>query len=264
MEITGALHIHSRYSYDGKESLSALRELFMARGLRFVCMSEHTDQLTSEAAADFVAQCRALSDAEFVFVPGFEMPYQEAHVLLYGCTEFGGQVAKDATALRAAASLASLVVLAHPVRNHFILDEALTAVINGIEIWNQQYDGKWRPRCRCATLLTSLRRTRPELLATAGLDFHRREHAGAPTVLLEVEALTEAAIMAALKNGQYHFGSKRLLIGAKDEWWPTLNDRVASVASISIIVAGKRTNQGLAALGLKLPTSLKQLIRRYV
>lgn len=264
MDVTGVLHCHSTYSYDGKLSLLELKDFYREREVSFVCMSEHTDKLTPEEAEAFVVECRELSDESFVFVPGFEVPYQEAHVLMLGCREFFGQVAADAQSLRDWASAAEFIVLAHPVRNHFKLDQELTAVIDGVEIWNQQYDGKPMARPRSGALLQALKGNRPELLATGGVDLHRSEHAGAPYTYLSVSALSESAIIAALKAGHYDFGHETYLIEATATWQPTVQERAQSLMAIAIIRLGKFVNKVLAAMGLSLPKSLKQFIRRFV
>lgn len=264
MKYRGVAHVHSTHSYDGKERLVALREFLYARGISFALMSEHTDFLDDEAAAKFVAECRELSDEKFVFVPGFEVPYQEAHILMFGCEKFKSSFAADTESLHDWASAASFVALAHPVRNHFRLDEPMKAVIQAVEIWNQQYEGKWLPRSRSAALLDELRGSRPELLAIGGLDFHRREHFGSPLMYIEVDSLRESTILEALCAGKYQFGTDNFVIDATGSYTPTLGERLRSRVIILVIGSGKFVNKVLATLGLSLPKSLKQWIRRWV
>ncbi len=264
MEVNGVLHCHSTYSYDGKLSLPELKDFFLERQVSFVCLSEHTDELDEERAVAFVAECRALSDDTFLFVPGFEIPYQDTHVLLYGCDEFPGQVAADAAALRAAASAATFVVLAHPVRNNFVIDDELKALLQGIEIWNQQYDGKPMARPRSMQLLRTLRQNTPDLLATGGLDLHRGEHFGTPLTTIDVSSLNEDLVMQALQSGAYTFGAETFQIEAKADWQPSLIESCKSQLTIALIRSGKGINRLLAEHGLAFPRALKQCIRRFV
>lgn len=261
--------MHSTYSYDGKLSLAKLKELLVGEGISFACMTEHTDEMTAESAAAFVEECRALSDDSFVFVPGFEVPYldpQVYHVLMVGASEFVGKCAHDASMLRDWASRASLVILPHPVRNKFIFDNTLLELAQGVEIWNQQYDGKRVPRTHSNTLLAGLRKEKPELLATGGLDFHRGEHLTFPRYILNLPELSELAILEALKKGNYTFGNSTHTIKASEAWEGAnrMSVRVVSFCSTTIISLSKKINKALAALGLSFPKSLKRAIRSRV
>lgn len=256
----GILHVHSTHSYDGKVSLPELKALLQKEGLSFACMTEHTDTLTPEAAELFVAECRTLSDASFVFVPGFEVPYGDAHVLHIGATRFQTAVAHTALELQAWREVASLVLLAHPVRNRFVVDEVLLGVIDGIEVWNQQYEGKRAPRTRSLALLKKLRHQK-QLWGSGGVDFHRREHLGTPYTRMDITELTETAILAALKAGAYTFGSTTCSIGATEVWSVGFGARVQSAVSIFIIGSGKLVNAALARLGISLPKRLVRSIR---
>ena len=265
MSISGVLHIHSTYSYDGKVPLRELKKLFVQQGLQFACMSEHTDKLTDEQAAAFAAECRKLSDETFVFVPGFEVPYKDAHVLHLGTDTFICQFA-DENSLQLWREVTPLVVLAHPVRNHFKIDQTLEEVIDGVEIWNQQYEGKHAPRFRSLSFYKALQQKNPSLIATGGLDLHRVDHLGSPTVVLDTEELSEASILLALKNGLFLVESRNLSVTARAEW-QVGNKRLAwwrSGISIIIINLGKFVNATLARLGWRLPKLLTQVIRARV
>jgi hypothetical protein len=256
----GILHVHSTHSYDGKVTLSELKTLLKAQGLSFACMTEHTDYLSAEAAALFVAECRALSDASFVFVPGFEVPYGRAHVHHLGATEFQTPVAKDETEIHAWRSVSPLVVLAHPVRNQFMVDTPLLAALDGVEVWNQQYEGKVAPRPQSVGLLKKLREHKP-LLATGGIDLHRVEHLGSPYTTLDIPELTEAAILAALKAGAFRFGTETLSLGATEGITLSVRVRCTSLLARGVISSGKIVNTSLARLGIKLPKRLVKAIR---
>ena len=277
MELTGILHCHSTYSYDAKLSLRELKELCQKNGVRFVCMTEHVDEMTKEQAEAFIRECEALTDESFRFIPGFEVPYKvngearegalgckHAHILMIGMRKFFGNYAPTIEALKQWTEHASFVVLAHPVRNDFIVDDGLLHEIDALEVWNQQYEGKRVPRTRSITLLEKLREGKPLLLATGGVDFHRTEHFGAPLVSLAVDTFTEEAIIEKLTTGAFIVSSKEATFYGtfpnaeelKQKHWK------ASLVSVSIIVLGKFVNKTLATLGLSLPKSLKQLVRR--
>jgi len=272
MELKGIIHCHSAYSYDAKLSLSELRELCLKNGVQFVCMTEHVDEMTEVTAGEFVRECEALSDDRFRFIPGFEVPYppskkaDHAHVLVIGQREFFGNYAPNIETLRKWTEKASFIVLAHPVRNQFIVDNGLLHEIDALEVWNQQYEGKRVPRTRSLALLSELRAQKKELLATGGVDLHRKEHFGAPLITLDVAELTESAILAKLTTGAYIVSSKQ------SRFYGTLPDvqevikkhRIDSFVSVVVINLGKFANKTLALFGLKFPKSLKEIIRKRI
>lgn len=265
MEIKGIVHVHSTYSYDGKESLASLKEFLQREGITFCCLTEHTDFLTVEKAQMFIQECKALSGSQFVFIPGFEVPYKDAHILLIGTEAFLGEKADDHM-LTHWSERAALTILAHPVRNRFTLDHTMEAVIDGVEIWNQQYDGKLAPRVRSTQLLRTLQEKNENLFATGGADFHRREHFGAPLYTVEVDRITTDAILSALQNGRYVFGTDRIAVSPTGLWKGkgSVVHNLLSFVSISIINVGKSVNAFLALFGLRLPKRLKQVIRARV
>jgi predicted metal-dependent phosphoesterase TrpH len=263
-EITGILHCHSNYSYDAKLSLQELRELFIQKGLSFVCMTEHADEMNYEMAKAFIHECDTLSDTTFKFIPGFEVPYLNAHILMIGCREFLKNYAPDIESLREWTARTPFVVLAHLVRNDFGVDEFLLNELDALEVWNQQYEGKRVPRTRSLSLFETLRRTKETLVATGGVDFHRKEHCGSPQVTLSPDTFTEGAIIEKLKTGAFTVHSDRTQFFGT---LPNVRDfarrhRLESAISVGIIDTGKWVNKTLAERNLSLPRWLKQLIRR--
>lgn len=261
MRALGALHLHSTYSYDAKVPLKDLKHLFRAHGLSFACMTEHTDEMTPVAADAFVAECRALSDDTFVFVPGFEISYRDTHILAPGCTTFVSQHATDAE-LEIWREHAPLMILAHPHRNGYH-DRAPKGMLDGIEIWNAQYDGKVVPRNGARALFARTRSVHTKLTAFAGWDFHREAHAGGPVIAVDIDTLSETAIIAALRAGMYALRSQvvevspsGVLTGADARWVALL-----STGYVQVIRAGKVVNRVLAWFGFKLPKKLVAEIR---
>lgn len=266
MELRGILHCHSTYSYDAKLSLRELKELCQKNGVSFVCMTEHVDEMDDESAEEFIRECEALTDETFIFIPGFEVPYKHAHILMIGMREFLGNYAPNIETLKKWTTQAQFVVLAHPVRNHFLVDDGLLKEIDALEVWNQQYEGKRVPRTQSLTLLDELRAQKPTLLATGGVDFHRTEHFGAPLVTLSVDSLSESAIIEKLKTGAFvvasdkarFYGTCPNISELKKKHWKE------SLISVVVIVLGKFVNKVLARVGLKLPKYLKEVIRRRI
>lgn len=265
MKARGVTHIHSTFSSDGALSLPELKALFKERGLSFACMTEHTDEMTAQQADAFVRECERSSDREFVFVPGFEVPYRHAHLLMIGAHAFVSSVA-DERSLRTWKERTELCVLAHPHRNGFVVDTAMQEVIDGIEVWNAQYDGKHLPRFAALRLLKDLQTKNPELLAVCGLDLHRREHMGSPEISLAVDELSAEAVVAALRKGEYFIGQNGTVIvsSAGNMEKVSRGMRLIGAATIVFIRASRFAGKELARFGLSLPRSLKRAIRSKV
>jgi len=251
-------------------SLRELKELFQKNGVQFVCMTEHTDELTDERAMAFIGECEALSDETFLFIPGFEVPYrvlgEHAHVLMIGMRSFYERYASTIEVLKPWTQEASFVVLAHPVRNMFKVDDGLLEEIDALEVWNQQYEGKRVPRTRSLKLLEKLREKKPLLIATGGVDFHRKEHFGAPLVLLEVVALSESSIIEKLQTGAFTITSPQaFMYGTIPDTEEIIRKyRWESHVSVCIIMLGKAINAFFARFGIKLPKVMKEIVRKKI
>ncbi len=247
-------------------TLKELRELCIQKGVQFVCMTEHTDEMNSDEAKKFVDECEALSDEQFRFIPGFEVPYHSAHILMIGMRNFHDIYAPDIETLKKWSTEASFVVLAHPVRNKFKVDDGLLGEIDALEVWNQQYEGKQVPRTRSLKLLGILRKKKENLIATGGVDFHRIEHFGAPLVTLQVDELTEESILSKLKSGAFVIESPYAkFYGSLPDIKEKIQEiRVRSFLNVFVITLGKKVNAMLAALGLSLPKSLKEAVRKNI
>src|SRR6185437_8385538 len=71
--LQGVLHIHSTYS-DGEFKLAELREIYLASGCRFACVTDHADAFASDPGRldDYRRECDARSDDRFRFIAGLE------------------------------------------------------------------------------------------------------------------------------------------------------------------------------------------------
>ena len=236
MEIKGALHLHTDYSHDGRLPLKELRDLFLARGLSFVILTEHAEDFDQAKARRFLAECHQLSTDNFLLIPGFEIERDGQHIL-----EVGN---------------GALRVLAHPHRGRFKISPALAAELHGLEIWNGHYDGKWAPRSGSWQLLNQLRRHHPQLSAFAGLDFHDRRHWGGPGLAVAVEELTAEAVLESLRSGRFRIKSW-LELDARDPggWLKHLGLGLVSDVSLLILWLGRRVGA---------PPALKNLVRKFL
>ncbi|MBM3281238.1 MAG: hypothetical protein FJY91_00595 [Candidatus Harrisonbacteria bacterium] len=216
-KIIGVAHIHSRFSYDGKLSLPELKSLFQKNNLRFALVSEHEDDFDEKKWIALVEECQKLSDDSFLFIPGLEINYAGGHVLCFGLNQPISYM-KGIETLKEANKAGALIVFAHPHRSRYRVGEELQQIINGVEIWNSHYDGKWSPRFLSYKLWQKVNREDKKIFAFAGLDFHDLHHLHGPR--LEVaSSFSIEAILKALISGSFVIKKDEKIISA----FPDLN-----------------------------------------
>ena len=171
---TGVVHIHSDYSHDGKDSLEHLRAWAAERNVGFMAMSDHAEDFTSGRFSEFRAHCRALSDDGLRIIPGLEFRFAGfpgLHLIAFGLREWIAP-ATPAEFMEQAPSVCRMTILAHPVLARYRIPLEVLGGIDAIEVWNAAYNTRYLPDPRSMRLVDSLRRTRPGLIALAGLDQH--------------------------------------------------------------------------------------------
>jgi hypothetical protein len=201
--LSGILHVHSRFSYDGQHSLDEIAAFGRRRGYGFICMSEHSDTLGASSMDAHVAECARVSTDSCIVIPGVEFSLGEKlHLLGLGITRLtpGREACDVARFIRDEGGVA---VVAHPARYRYVVPEELAASVSGIEVWNGGYDGRFVPDDRVLRLWQSLKARHPLLLAFGGPDLHRLTDHGQVKVSLACEAPTRDGVMRALRDGRF-------------------------------------------------------------
>jgi len=179
------LHVHSDYSYDGEPSLETLAAWGASRGLDAILLSEHTNDFDREKMNRFVAHCDALAAERCRLVPGLEFPVRGGfHLLGFSIRAFE-PIVDPVTAVRFIHDQGGLAVLAHPARYKGVWpDAAMLAVLDGIEVWNARYDGRFVASERVLAASEAVIKRHPHLARYCGQDLHVPQ----PHQLLAVEA----------------------------------------------------------------------------
>ena len=264
MILEGISHAHTTYSYDGKLPIKEFKEFFKEQGTEFVLITEHSDFIEPKDALRFIKDCHNLSDGTITLIPGFEVPYKDAHILMIGVTGFLKNGQNSAEELKEWRKLAKLAVWAHPHRNRYLLYDAIKEVIDGVEVWNSQYDGKYVPRMKVLNSLKGLRLRKDNVYAFGGLDFHRPEHNQGPMLVLEVDRNEEGQIIEALKTGKYVIKSRQVTIDATGhvlKGAPLLMN-VISGLSVGSITFLKKVSAFAAKFHLPVPKGIKVALRK--
>ncbi len=173
-EKLGIIHVHSDYSADGRDSLDALREFGLSRGLCFIGLTDHAEDFTAERFEEYARRCAEHSDERLRLYPGLEFRFREysgLHLLALNLRRWFVPET-PAEFVRQAPEVCELTVLAHPVLTRYQVPHVVAEAIDAVEVWNATYNTRFLPDVRAIKLYQSLRRKRPELLALAGLDQH--------------------------------------------------------------------------------------------
>ena len=262
--LKGIIHCHSTYS-DGEFTLRELREVCLAAGVDFVCMTDHAEDFEDEATLRaYVAECAALSDERFRFVAGLEYGCERRmHVLGYGVTTLAHTIDPQEV-IRHIEREGGISVIAHPPDAMFEWIESFTVLPRGIETWNSKYDGRYAPRPGTFQLLNRLQERKPEMQAFYGTDLHWKKQFRGLLNFVNCDAPTPAAILAALMRGDYVGVKDRIELPASGQLPPAAlakfqatNERYHQLRQFL-----KQAKKMSGRIGSNLPAPVKAQLRR--
>ncbi len=261
--LKAAIHCHSKYS-DGEYTLAELREMFIAAGYHFVCMTDHAEWFDAEKMNAYVADCESLSDERFRFIAGLEYECEKKmHILGYGVTAPVGTKAPQEV-ISHIENHGGVSVIAHPGDSMFPWIETFATLPTGIETWNSKYDGPNAPRPRTFALLNRLQQRKPEMKAFYGQDLHWKKQYRGLSNQVDCGSPTRTSVLAALRSGNYSGVSQELELpsdGVLPESLLTtfgkVNERYMRKQK-----AFKRVKKMSGALGKNLPAPVKARIRK--
>ena len=211
--LVGAIHVHSTYSHDGRDSLERLREFALERGIAFIGLTDHAEDLTADRFAEYVAHCARLSDDRVRLIPGLEYRfagYTGLHLLALGLSRWITP-ATPAEFIRQTRDAARLTIVAHPVLARYQIPPEVAAEIHAVEFWNASSNTLYLPDVRSITLLRAIRRTRPGVVGVAGLDQHDSSRDRETRVVVSGDP---ADPLAALKAGRVGNVGRHFRFGA--------------------------------------------------
>ena len=239
----GIVHVHTDWSHDGRDTVEGLAAACRARGIGFVGLTEHAEDLSAERWPAYVTACAEASEQGVRLFPGLEFRfegYRGLHLLALGLRRwhepatpaaFVGEVAPDA----------AFTMVAHPVLTGHQVPDAVLAGVDAIEVWNAAYNTRWLPDPRAIRLLHAARRRRPDLVGIAGLDQHDSRNDRETRVLLDSPV---GDPLAQLRGGQFQNLGRTMRFGPSVPW------SAGRLAALSMIRAAfdvvERTQDRLA------------------
>lgn len=209
----GIVHVHSAYSHDGRDSLEAIRQFAAERGIAFVALTDHAEDFTPAIWEEYVARCRALSDASVRLIPGLEFRFEGhrgLHLLAFELARWIEPHTPDEF-IALASEAARCTVVAHPILAGYTMPASVRDGIAAIEVWNATYNTRYLPDPRALRLLRALRRARPGVVGLAGLDQHDRRNDRQTRVVLD-DGIADP--VAALRAGRFVNVGRTMRFGA--------------------------------------------------
>jgi hypothetical protein len=261
--LKGAIHVHSTYS-DGEFTLSELKEIFIAAGCSFVCMTDHAEYFDSAGMEAYKGECRELSDDKFQFIPGVEYTCRERmHILAYGITR-AVTTTEPQEVIRHIKSEGGLAVIAHPMDSAFSWIESFETLPDGIETWNSKYDGRLAPRPATFALLNRLQKRAPRMRAFYGIDLHWKKQSRALFNIVGCDSLEPEKVLAAMADGNYFASKGELDLPSNGQLpEPLINEfeRVQKRYARKRQMI-KKTKRLIDRFGITVPAPLKAQLRR--
>ena len=213
-EITGVLHVHSTYSFDGKISLEELVEMCRKRGHRFAVLTEHAEGMTHRDMRKLVLECAERSENGFVLIPGLEVICDgNLHILALGVEEYLYNTEPESL-IDEVHELGGLAVLAHP-SGRTPITRVAELELDALEIWNARHDGRLAPRMSSIKLIRIIGDCR--LPGCCGLDLHEKEKFINLHIKMRVNDINANNILDNIKFGRFKISNGIISVDPYDE-----------------------------------------------
>lgn len=170
----GIVHVHTSYSRDGLDAPERLHAFAAERGIGFIGLTDHAEDLNADQWQEYVEHCRAASDAVVQLIPGLEFRFAGhagLHLLALGLSQWI-EPRTPGEFVNMSRGVARLTIVAHPILAGYRVPAEVRAGIDAIEVWNASYNTRYLPDPRAMRLLRDMQRARPEVVGVAGLDQH--------------------------------------------------------------------------------------------
>lgn len=212
----GIIHVHSTYSYDGRHSISEIAAFARERGFAFVGMSEHSDTLDSEKVIRLREECQEHSTLECLIIPGIEFTcVDNLHLIGLGVQQYSPSQ-NPVEINKFIQQEGGIAIIAHPKRYQYQIADDLLSTVNGIEVWNAGYDGRFVPNDQSLTLLKSVRTLQDTPLAFGGQDLHKiNSHHRQVYLNVCCDRLSSDAVLSSLRNGNFTISNGYVTLQAK-------------------------------------------------
>jgi PHP domain len=200
----GTFHFHSTYSHDGRSTLAEIASALRARGFSFCVMTEHFEDFDAAKFERYLEETKALSGTSgLLLIPGIEVHLSGVDTIMFPVRQFDeiARLASQGEDCRPPL----FKVVAHPSKYPFelVAQHLQKYQIQGIELWNQQADGRHIPPMQFLGWLKA-QPWRNQYRYFFGCDLHNVNLTVANVILLTVPSpRTAEAVVSALTTGDF-------------------------------------------------------------
>jgi hypothetical protein len=188
-------------------SVPQLASYFRKKGYQFIAMGEHAEDLDEAKIRTLRDQSMASSDGQFCVIPGIEFAVtRQVHIVGIGVVE-AIPLDNPVSVAQRMRKAGGISVLAHPKRLGWNCPEDVLLAVDGAEIWNVGYDGKYLPSPKALPAFERMKQVNPSLLAITSHDFHRAASFYKVAIEMDVSSLSGDQIMRQLKSAAYEVRS---------------------------------------------------------
>lgn len=214
MRVSGLVHIHSTYSYDGRISLDEIAEICRTHGHSFVILTEHAEGMNQGSMRRLVSECNEKSRDDLIIIPGLEVVCDgNLHILAFGVDEYLN-ITDPEKLVEQVHHLDGLAVLAHPSRKTSAKRVA-ELELDALEIWNARHDGRLAPRVASIKLLRSI--GDGYLPGCCGLDLHDKKKFVNLHIRMDVKELSRENILRNIKLGKFKISNNIISVNPKED-----------------------------------------------
>jgi predicted metal-dependent phosphoesterase TrpH len=213
----GVIHVHSRYSHDGRDSPAELRQFMRDHDIGFLALSDHAEDVDPTQWAELVEECARASDEEARIIPGLEFRFAGLpglHLLALGLQRWL-QPATPGDFIAQVRGQAALTVVAHPGLARYVVPPEVAAGIDAIEVWNGAFNTRYLPDPQAIALLRRIQSHRPEVVGTVGLDQHDARNDRQLRVIVDTASHEP---LAQLRSGRFRNQGRTMAFGSRLRW----------------------------------------------
>jgi hypothetical protein len=186
-------------------------------GVGFVAMTDHAEDVDANRWSALVAGCERVSTSVIRVIPGLEFrfaDYPGLHLLAMGLRRWICPASPEEF-IEGVRGQGALTVVAHPGLAGYRLPACVQAEINGLEVWNGSFNTRYLPDPRAIALLRQLRRRRPEVVGTVGLDQHDLRNVRELRVVLKSDS---ADPLGEVRSGRFRNHGRTMAFSSALDW----------------------------------------------
>lgn len=203
----GLLHVHSNFSYDGKNSIEELKFWGKTQNLNFIILTEHDNDFDALKFKKYQDECIKQSSDDLIFIAGIEYSFgskRHIHISVFGVNEFiktNNTLEDIPRFLKYVAAQGGLSVLNHPKSITSEVKDIDFSALFGVELWNTKSDFLYSPDPRTNKFIKSKLRNKAIFTTSDIHEIPNKEYA---EIVSEEAISNTASVVDLIKNKMFY------------------------------------------------------------